>query len=78
MQVEISNKRNEHGVKYSCDQYRTFNRHHYVCWMSFINDDLIKAYRAAGVRVRRIKEDLYVHRMDTDEAAKVDKSRNYQ
>lgn len=77
MQIEVTNKRNDSGVKNSSDQYRTFNGQHYICWMSYINDDLITAYKKAAVRIRRIKSDLYVHHLDIDRALEVDKSRNY-
>jgi hypothetical protein len=71
-EVMRTNHRNEHGVKYSADLYRTINGVEYVCWMSFPSEDRIKAYRAAGIRCRRQKEELFVHHMDADDAARID------
>lgn len=67
-----TNRRNSHGVKASCDCYRTIKGHEYQAWMSCPSTDRIAAYRAAGVRVRRFGEELFVHVWDTEEAGKVD------
>lgn len=72
MALEKSDKRNPFGVKNCADMYRTFNGEHYGQWMSFPSVARVKAYRAAGVRCRRIGEELYVHHMDEDDASKVD------
>ncbi len=67
-----TNRRNQHGVKASCDCYRTIKGHEFQAWTSCPSADRIAAYRAAGVRCRRFKDELFVHVWDTEEAAKVD------
>lgn len=65
--------RNEHGVKYSSDCYRTFGGYRYDCWMSNPSEDRISAYRSAGIRCKRLGEELFVHQLDTDMAKKIDR-----
>lgn len=64
--------RNRHGVKESCDQYRTIKGAHHVAWSVNPSAERIAAYKAAGVRCALRGDDLYVHHMDTDDAATVD------
>jgi hypothetical protein len=75
MQIEITNKRNEHGVKYSADQYRTINGEHYICWMFYVDAEIVEAYRAAGLKCRAIKGELYLRNSDIDAAVAIDKSK---
>jgi hypothetical protein len=72
MKRERTNRRNSHGVKASCDCYRTIKGHEYQAWTSCASDDRIAAYRKAGVRCRRFGDELFVHVFDTEEAARVD------
>lgn len=72
MDIEKSNHRNAHGVKESCDQYRTIKGAHHIAWSVNPSADRVVAYRAAGVRCALRGDDLYVHHMDTDDAARVD------
>lgn len=62
--MEKQNKRNQTGVKWFCDQYRTINGHHYECWADGLYRDLLLAEKARleaqGHHVRRIKDSLYV------------------
>lgn len=74
MTVEKRNGRNEAGVKWSCDQCRTINGAHYVCWITCPSPDRVSAYKAAKVRCARRGDDLYVHHMDANEAAAVDEA----
>ena len=67
-EIAITNQRNKHGVKDSCHQYRTINGQHYMQWTSNFNDDTVKAYRAAGVRVRVIKSEMYIRHADVEKA----------
>lgn len=68
MQTHINNKRNEHGVKYSSDQYRTINGEHYIQWTSDFNDETVKGYRVAGVKVMVIKDEMYIRHADMNKA----------
>lgn len=63
---------NPNGVKDSADMWRTFDGAHYPAWLICPSKERVAAYRAAGIRCRRIKDELFVHHMDTDEAAKID------
>ena len=71
---ERVNTRNSAGVKWACDTYRTIGGVQYGAWMSFPSPERIVAYRNAGVRCRRFGEELYVHPLDEDMAAKVDEA----
>lgn len=63
--------RNGQGVKWSADCYRTVNGQHFVHWMAFIPEGMVDAYRAAGIRCRRFKDDLFIHPEDTRAALKI-------
>lgn len=69
--IEKTNKRNENGVKSSCDLFRTFNGAHFMSW-GFALPGVIEAYRAGGVRCRRIGFDIFIHHEDKDRAAEID------
>ena len=64
--------RNALGLKESVNCYRTFGGYRYDCWLSCPSEGRIAAYRAAGIRCKRIGEELYVHQLDTDMAATLD------
>lgn len=64
--------RNALGLKDTMYCYRTFNGAEYVGWMAYVSKDRMAAYRAAGVRVRKVGSDVFVHHMDKDEALRVD------
>lgn len=60
------------GVAYSSDCYRTFDGERYEAWTSCATADVIAAYRRAGVRCRRLGEELFVHVDDKERAAQFD------
>jgi hypothetical protein len=70
----MAGPRNSSGVNDASDCVRTVNGVKYGAWMSFPTEDRIKAYRAAGVRCRRFGEELFVHPMDEEVAAQVDRA----
>jgi hypothetical protein len=55
-----SNKRNEHGVKYSCDQYRNIGGIRFVNWMPCNVAGEREKAKAQGLKTRVINGDLYV------------------
>jgi hypothetical protein len=69
--IAITNQRNQNGVKDSCDQYRTINGEHWIDWTWDFNDEIIAKYRAAGVRVRVIKGEMYIRHADMEKAKQV-------
>lgn len=72
MQSQTNNKRNQNGVKNSCDQYRTINGERWIQWTSNFNQQTVKLYRAAGVKVRVVGGDeLFIRQVDADNALKV-------
>jgi len=68
----MSGTKNKYGCNDAIDCYRTFNGVKYPAWMSFPSSDRVKAYRKAGVRCRRLGEELFVHWADRQLAAEVD------
>lgn len=66
------NYRNRAGVKDASDCYRTFNGEHYDAWTSFPSKERIKAYRAAGLKCRRIGDELFMRGIDCDQADEID------
>jgi hypothetical protein len=69
--------RNPFGVKDSADCWRTINGVRWPQWRCEPSDTIIAAYRAAGVRCRKIKHkdgatDLMIHPDDRDKATEVD------
>lgn len=67
-QIAITNKRNQNGVKASCDQYRTFNGEHFICWSWDFDAEMIAEYRAAGIKVRVVKGEMYIRHADIEKA----------
>jgi len=68
----MAGKRNRYGCNDAFECYRTFNGEKYPAWMSFPSSDRIRAYRAAGIRCRRLGDELFVHFADRDRAAAID------
>lgn len=68
-----TNTRNQHGVKYGSDCYRTFGGARFDCWMSFPSQERIAAYRKASIRCRRLGDELFVHVLDIETATKLDR-----
>lgn len=64
--------RNRYGVNDATDCYRTFCGERHLAWMSFPSAERIAAYRANGVRCKRIGEELFVHEDDLKLASHVD------
>lgn len=68
----VRNYRNANGVKNSSDLYRTFYGQHFIAWVICPNADLVKHYRYAGIRCRRVKDELFIHHLDKDKAQEFD------
>lgn len=68
----MAGPRNRYGVNDAFDCYRTFNGEKYPAWMSFPSSDRVMAYRTAGVRCRRLGDELFVHWADRQLAAEID------
>ncbi len=58
--------------KASSERYRTFGGDTYIGWLIYWTDDRVAAYRQAGVRFRRLKEELFIHEDDKDLALTID------
>jgi hypothetical protein len=71
-----NNKRNQAGVKYATDCYRTFGGVYYTAWMSFPSKERIAAYRAAGLKCRRVGDELFMRGVDCDSASDIDRRLN--
>lgn len=74
-----SNQRNERGYKDSPNCYRTFGGERFVCITA--GDAFrysVEKLRAAGIRVRRIGEELFVHHADAERACMVCNERETQ
>ncbi|RVC71327.1 hypothetical protein EN759_00490 [Mesorhizobium sp. M00.F.Ca.ET.038.03.1.1] len=67
-----SRKLNNFGVKDSANMWRTIKGEHYGQWTSDFDEELIAAYRAAGVRCAKRGDELFVCNKDWDAAAAVD------
>jgi hypothetical protein len=67
-EIQISNKRNDSGVKNFTDQYRIINGVHFFCAISGQINAGEKAaeYKAKGARVRRVGDDVYVASEDLE------------
>lgn len=65
-------KLNGNGLKDSCDMWRTYNGEHYGAWLICPSEARVKAYRAAGIKCRRIKDELFVRDDDLDIAREID------
>jgi hypothetical protein len=75
--TQLTNRRNQNGVKASCDLYRHFNGELFVAWLIYPTAERIAAYRAAGVRCRRLKQDLFIHDDDRNLARDIDAAHNF-
>lgn len=62
--LEKRNRRNDAGVKNSADLYRTFNGDHYPQYAIDASNEYVARLRAAGVRCRRLGQELFVHNGD--------------
>lgn len=58
--------------KSSTSRYRTFGGATYIGWLACASDDRVAAYRAAGIRCRRLDDDLLVHEDDLNDARELD------
>lgn len=74
---EPTGPRNSHGVKFSSDCWRTIRGVRWGNWMSCPGAEIIALYRAAGVRVRRFGEELYIHPDDHEKASAVDAANDH-
>lgn len=76
--TQTTNRRNgPGGIKLSSDRYRHFNGELFIAWLIYPSTERVSTYRAAGVRCRRIKEDLYINEDDKDLALQIDKAHNF-
>jgi hypothetical protein len=75
--TQLTNRRNRNGVKASCDQYRHFNGNLYIAWLIYVTPERVAAYRAAGIRCRRVKGELYIHDDDRKLARDTDAAHNF-
>lgn len=62
--TEKRDGRNHSGVKNSSDLYRTFGGDHYPQFAIEPSPEYLKRLRDAGVRCRRLREELFVHHAD--------------
>lgn len=60
--------RNRFGVKDSIDCYRTIKGERYVAWLVNPTQDCVAAYRAAGIKCRRINGELFIRFVDQSRA----------
>lgn len=72
-----SEERNDHGVKDCCDIYRTVAGERWSQYSDYPGDDRVKAYRAAGLRCRKLRmndgyEALIMHPSDWVRAGRID------
>lgn len=72
LRIMVNGRRCSNSAPLVDQCYRTVNGAHYVAWLSCPSADRIAAYRAAGARVRRFGDELYVHHMDDDICERVD------
>jgi hypothetical protein len=70
-EIQINNKRNQNGVKDSANMYRTFGGEHFIQWTSDFNAEMVATYRAAGVKVRVVKDEMFIRQADTEKALRV-------
>ena len=69
--------RNQHGFKDTADSYRTFKGERYVGWLVNPSPDLIAAYRAAGLKCRRIGDELFLRETDQEAAHEINETKEY-
>ena len=72
MEIEKRTKLNANGVKDSANMWRTFGGEHYGHWAICPSAERIAAYRAAGLKCRRIKDELFLRHADEARAAELD------
>ena len=79
---EKSDQRNFFGVKDSADLYRTIGGVHFGQYSNAHVDERVAAYRAAGIRFRRIRYDgvpeLFVANEDWPKAREIDAANGWQ
>lgn len=72
---DVSGQRNHFGYNDTADCYRTINGVRYIGWLVSPSSDRIAAYRAAGVRCRKVRADeLFIAEADTDIAQNIDRN----
>jgi hypothetical protein len=71
-------KLNQNGVKDSANMWRTFDGEHYGHWAIYPSGERISAYRAAGIKCRRIKDELFVRQADEAKAVALDASTRWE
>lgn len=72
----MAGRRNGFGYNDTTDCYRTFGGVRYVGWLVNPSPERIKAYRAAGIRCRKVAPDeLFVAEPDLDAARQIDRTR---
>ncbi|WP_421696883.1 hypothetical protein [Ancylobacter sp.] len=70
----MSGRRNSSGFNDTADCFRTINGERYVGWMINPSAARISAYRAAGIKCRKVRRDeLFVRESDTSAASDIDR-----
>lgn len=65
-------QRNRYGVIDQTNSIRTVDGVAFMSWMSFPSAERLAAYRKAGIRCRRFKEELYINPADKALALAID------
>lgn len=68
----MAGPRNNNGVNDTTACYRTIKGERYIGWTGGVSAARVAAYRAAGVRRRRLGDDLFVCHADEAKAKQVD------
>jgi 2-keto-3-deoxy-6-phosphogluconate aldolase len=68
----VAGTRNGFGFNDTTECFRTFGGEKFIGWGGGISKARIAAYRAAGVRCRRLGDDVYVREADSAKAVDVD------
>ena len=71
-------KLNQNGVKDSANMWRTYGGEHYGHWAICPSVERITAYRAAGIKCRRVKDELFVREADEAKAAELDSKTRWE
>lgn len=75
--ADLVRKLNGNGVKDSANMWRTFGGEHYGHWAICPSAERIAAYRASGIKCRRIRDELFVREADESAAAALDASTRF-
>lgn len=68
----MAGRRNAQGYNDTSDCYRMFGGERYIGWLVYPSEQRIALYRQAGLKCRRLKEELFLRETDTQEASDID------